>query len=348
MATLAEIARHAGVSPSTVSYVLSGKRPISDATRQRVQQSIVALGYYPHAGARALASSRSDIVALVVPFRPDMHVPVLMEIATAVATTSRRHSRDVLLLTSDEGVASLHRVTGSALADALIVMDVELRDERIPELRQLLVPSVLIGVPEDTTGLTCIDLDFHAAGAACVDYLADQGHGEVALIGPPSGVYRRGTGFAHRTLRGVRATARRRGVRVARCPCDNRYEAAYRTITLLLQSRPGLTGLVVQNEPVIAPLLAALRAAGRDVPGDVSIVAICSDAVVEQASPRLTSVAIPAEEMGRRAVELVAAKLEGQPVPEATLLQPRLTVRDSSGPPTHPQRSALRAPVSMP
>lgn len=332
MVTLAEIARHAGVSPSTVSYVLSGKRPISEATRQRVQESIVALGYYPHAGARSLASSRSDIVALVVPFRPDMHVPVLMEIATAVATTSRRYSRDVLLLTSDEGVASLHRVTGSALADALIVMDVELRDDRIPVLRQLVVPSVLVGLPQDVTGLTCIDLDFHAAGSVCVDYLADQRHGEVALIGPPSGVYRRGTGFAHRTLAGVRAAARRRGVRVARVPCDNRYEAAFQTVTRLLAERPGTTGIVVQNEPVIGPLLDALRAAGRDVPGDVSIVAICSDTVVEQASLRLTSVAIPAEEMGRQAVELAVAKLEGQPVPEATLLLPRLTVRDSSGP----------------
>jgi DNA-binding LacI/PurR family transcriptional regulator len=62
MVTLAEVARHAGVSASTVSYVLSGKRSISDTTRRRVQQSIQELGYHPHAGARALASSRSNII----------------------------------------------------------------------------------------------------------------------------------------------------------------------------------------------------------------------------------------------------------------------------------------------
>ena len=75
MVTLAEVAQHAGVSASTVSYVLSGKRSISAGTRQRVEQSIQELGYHPNAGARALASSRSNIIALMVPLRTDMYVP---------------------------------------------------------------------------------------------------------------------------------------------------------------------------------------------------------------------------------------------------------------------------------
>ena len=67
MATLADVARHAGVAASTVSYVLSGKRPVSEETRERVAQSIKLLGYQPHAGARALASAKSNVLALVVP-----------------------------------------------------------------------------------------------------------------------------------------------------------------------------------------------------------------------------------------------------------------------------------------
>ena len=85
MATLADVARHAGVAASTVSYVLSGKRPyVSAATRRRVERSIELLGYHPHAGARALASHRSSIIALVLPLRSDLYVPVVMEIAIAV------------------------------------------------------------------------------------------------------------------------------------------------------------------------------------------------------------------------------------------------------------------------
>ena len=75
MATIADVASHAGVSMSTVSYVLSGKRPISEETRQRVEEAIRELGYRPHAGARALASSDgggadSSEVAAASPRRP--------------------------------------------------------------------------------------------------------------------------------------------------------------------------------------------------------------------------------------------------------------------------------------
>ena len=68
-----------------------------------MERSIELLDYHPHAGARALASSRSNIVALVVPLRSDLYVPVMMEIAIAVTTTARRFGYDVLLLTNDEG-----------------------------------------------------------------------------------------------------------------------------------------------------------------------------------------------------------------------------------------------------
>ena len=67
MATINDVARAAGVSPSTVSYVLSGRRPISAQTRERVQAAIAELGFHPHAGARALASRRTNVLALVVP-----------------------------------------------------------------------------------------------------------------------------------------------------------------------------------------------------------------------------------------------------------------------------------------
>ncbi|MYR57003.1 LacI family transcriptional regulator, partial [Streptomyces sp. SID625] len=97
-------------------------------TRQRVERSVRALGYHPNAGARALASSRSNIIALIVPLRTDMYVPVMMEIAIAVATAARAHGYDILLLTGEEGPEAVRRVTGSGLADAMILMDVELED----------------------------------------------------------------------------------------------------------------------------------------------------------------------------------------------------------------------------
>ncbi|MFI7698262.1 LacI family DNA-binding transcriptional regulator [Nonomuraea sp. NPDC049480] len=328
--TISEVAKHAGVAVSTVSYVLSGKRTISADTRRRVLDSISALGYHPNAGARALASKRSNVIALVLPLRAGMHVPVLMRFASAVVTAARRFDHDVLLLTADEGTAGIRRVAASALVDALVLMDVELDDRRVPLLRELAEPSVLIGFPAEPAGLTCVDLDFRAAGARCVDHLAERGHDEIALLGAPSVVYDRGTGFATRTLEGFEAAVADHGLKGVALPCEDTFDEVYETVRDLLLDHPGLSGLVVHNEAAVGHVLAALRQLDRRVPHDVAVVAICPDDVAERASPPLTSVLIPAEEVGREAVRLVMDKLEGRTVPDSTLLAPLLAVRSST------------------
>ncbi|MEV8390893.1 MULTISPECIES: LacI family DNA-binding transcriptional regulator [unclassified Streptomyces] len=332
MVTLADVAQHAGVSASTVSYVLSGKRSISASTRERVERSIEQLGYHPNAGARALASSRSNIIALMVPLRTDMYVPVMMEIAIAVATTARTFGYDVLLLTGEEGPAAVRRIEGSALADAMILMDVELHDDRLPLLREARRPSVLIGLPADTTGLSCVDLDFAAAGAVCAEHLARLGHREIAVIGEAPGVYERLTGFAERTLSGLRERSGELGLRLLHRPCEGSYAAVSATVGRIFDERPGTTAFIVQNEAATDPLLALLRQQRRAVPEDISVVAICPDQVAVHASVPLTSVAVPAQEMGRHAVEQVVAKLAGRGTDEVLLLRPELTVRESAGP----------------
>jgi DNA-binding LacI/PurR family transcriptional regulator len=332
MATLADVARHAGVAASTVSYVLSGKRSVSAATRHRVERSIELLDYHPHAGARALASNRSSIIALVVPVLTDPYVPVLMEITIAVTSFARRFGYDVLLLTNDEGAEGIRRVAVSARADAMILLDVSMDDERIPMLREAGIDAVLIGVPADPRGLDCVDLDFAAAGERCVAHLAGLGHREVAFIGEAAAVYQRRSGFAERTAAGVTGAAAALGVRMVHRPCEGSHEAAAATVTRILEDRPGTTGLIVQNEAIISPLLSVLRTAGRVVPEEMSVVAICPDQVAQRTAPHLTSVAIPAQEIGLRAVELLARRLDDGAGSEVILLPPRLTVRASTAP----------------
>lgn len=332
MVKITDVARHAGVTPSTVSYALSGKRPISDATRQRIEASIRELGYRPHAGARALASSRSNVLALVIPLRTGIHVPVVMQFAVSVVTAARKHDHDVLLLTQEEGEEGLRRVADTALVDALIVMDVQLHDGRLPLLRALDRPSVLIGFPADAEGLTCIDLDFRAAGEACVEHLALLGHRSVALVGSPPEVYLRETGFAQRVVQGFTAAADRHGLTSSIHPCDATPAAARAMAERLLREHPALTGVVVHNEPIVEPLINAFESLGLRVPGDLSVTAICPDELAEQTPIPVTSVTIPAEEVGTRSVDLLMRKLDGMEVPDTTLLPPRLTPRASTAP----------------
>lgn len=330
MVTIADVARHAGVALSTVSYVLSGKRAISATTRQRVLRSIDILGYHPNAGARALASRRANVIALVLPLRTGMHLPVLMQLVTAVVTTARQFDHDVLLMTADEGPTGLHRIAASAMVDGVIVMDVEMTDARVPVLRDLGRPSVLIGFPADPCGLTCVDLDFYQAGAVCVDHLVKLGHRRLALLGAPGIVYERDTGFAHRTRAGFLRAAAGHGVTAVAQPCEEHYAGVRQALGELFDRDPALTGIVVHNEAAVGHVLAVLPSLGRRVPEDVSVLAICPDQIAEHTVPALSSVLIPAEELGGKAVSLLMSKVAGTAVPDATLLVPTLTARASA------------------
>jgi DNA-binding LacI/PurR family transcriptional regulator len=143
-------------------------------------------------------------------------------------------------------------------------------------------------------------------------------------------VYDRGTGFATRTREGFVEALDDHGLKGVALPCEETFDEVYETVRDLLLDRPGLSGLVVHNEAAVSHVLAALRQLGRRVPDDMAVVAICPDDVAERAGPPLTSVLIPAEEVGREAVRLVMEKLEGRTVPDSTLLTPLLAVRAST------------------
>ncbi|HET6502258.1 MAG TPA: LacI family DNA-binding transcriptional regulator [Amycolatopsis sp.] len=330
MVTIIDVARAAGVAPSTVSYVLSGKRSISPETRRQVERSIRRLGYHPHAGARALASSRTKVLALVIPLRTDLNVGVVMQFVAAVSLAARRYDHDVLLVTKDEGPGGLKRVAGSAIADALIVMDVESADPRVPMLLALDRPVVLIGTPADPGGLTCVDLDFNAAGATAVRHLVRLGHRAVGLVGPSPAVYERGTSFAERFRRGFTETAEERGVRSTIQPCAHSYEAAEACLDALFARDPGITALVVQNEAVLGPVLADLRHRGKRVPSDISVLAVCPDSLAENQLLPLTTIGVPADELGELAVEMTIRQLAGEAAGRTRLLAPRLIRRTST------------------
>lgn len=330
MVTIADVARAAGVSPSTVSYVLSGKRTISEDTQRRVQRSIRKLGYRPNAGARALASSRTSVLALVVPLRSDLNVPVVMQFVASTVAHARAHDYDVLVLAKDEGPEGLKRVSAASLADALIVMDIETNEPRVPVIKSLGRPAVLIGVPAKPQGLTCVDLDFTAAGAACVTHLAELGHRGVALLGPSPVVYERGTSYAGRFLTGFEQTAAANNMRAIAMPCAPTYDALRACLDNLLARRRPITGLVAHNEAILGPLLSELRDRGKRIPEDISVLAVCPDDMAEAQAIPLTSVAIPADEIGALAVELVMNQLQGIADPGLRLLPPTLTDRGST------------------
>jgi DNA-binding LacI/PurR family transcriptional regulator len=179
---------------------------------------------------------------------------------------------------------------------------------------------VLVGNPAEPPGLNCVDLDYTAAGAACVHHLADLGHRAVALIGP----HRRSITSAGRLLHGFTDAARSRGVRATARPCAHSYDAVRACLDALLATQP--TGIVVHNEAVLPAVLAELHGRGRRVPEDVSVVGVCPDSMALTGPVPLTSVAVPTAELAEIAVTLTVRHAP----PAIRLLAPRLTARAST------------------
>src|SRR2546423_1580659 len=109
--TIADVASAAGVSASTVSYVITGKRTISAATRRRVEECIRTLGYRRRGAVSAPPANRTGVLAVVVPLHRDRHLGLAMEFFSAAAGAARERGFDLLLVAEDEGTSGLHRVT---------------------------------------------------------------------------------------------------------------------------------------------------------------------------------------------------------------------------------------------
>ncbi|GAB3617163.1 LacI family DNA-binding transcriptional regulator [Okibacterium endophyticum] len=338
MANIHDVARVAGVSISTVSYALSGKRSIAATTRQRIADAVRELDYRPNAGARMLAGTRTNIFALTAPLRSDTYAPAHMAFVLAVATAARRYDYDVLLLTEDEATDGLRRVANSRLVDGIIVLDVSTDDERVELVRDLTVPSVLIGIPGDSSGLVCVDLDFESAAALAVDTLADLGHRSIALLGHPKAVYDRGSNFPPRFRDAFARRAGERGVASGFAMPGKDVASIRDALDELLTADEAPTALVMHcEESIQTSVLEVLGARGLRVPDDLSVISAGSSFDTSHFAPPLDVIPLVASDSCDRGVELVMDQLRGIPVEARTeLVPPRYHRFGSIAPPRSP------------
>lgn len=330
---MADIAERAGVSLSTVSYALSGKRPISAATKRRVLDAVVALDFQPNARGRALATKRTKTIALLFPALVKGLTEMRLEFVASAAETAGAHGYCFVLSTSPAEDSEVLRLLDSGLVDGLILMEVKLRDARVELLRRRRQPFALIGHCERNDGIDYVDLDFEHAIETAVGHLSRLGHRRFAFVNGSETLYEAGYGPAVRSLAGFRRAIASAGLAGHGHFCEPSHEGGSTLIRQLLAAEPDLGAVITINRDALGGIVEAAHDLGRRVPDDLSVVAVVPERLASLFTPSLTTIDFPAAQMGRMGVELLIRRLEGGgAAPTQCLLRADLTVRKSTGP----------------
>lgn len=333
-ATSRDVARLAGVSQTTVSYVMSGRRPVSAQTVSRVEQAMKELGYQPHSGARALRSQETHVIGLVVPYRHGADAASQHHFITTITSAVRRCGYDILLVTTDEGPSGVQRVINTALCDGLFIMEVLSNDPRAALIASADIPTVFLGVPDDGGHVVAVDGDYELAARQAVDRVVEAGYQRLVVVGAehPS---LSSLNFLDRFHHSIREYANERYLPLVSVASGSSLPAIVDTVRGLAQAShgTGLRGVGVIVGP-IAPAdswCTALTHVGYTLGRDVGLVAASWDAEHARCLATPAHFDMRVDDLVSTAVDLMLAQLANlRSVPrETTLITPQFVPGDT-------------------
>lgn len=329
-ATIEDVAKQAGVTKSTVSHALSGKRPVAPETRRRIEAAIAQLGYRPNPLAQRLAAGRTGAVGLayeIVSNRPlGEETAVLATVARVLSTAGFA----LILLAQPGGeVDEIQRYLESGLLDGVLIGQVRGHDDRVSALCRSGAPFVLLGRTADNNGLSFVDVDIEGAVEMCVEHLAELGHRQVAFLHEDAW----SSAAAGRALQAYERACARRRLRLLAPPCPPDPEAVRSSAATLLRQHAELTALIAPTEAAAWSVRQAAGEMGRSVPSDLSVVCLSKSTASALLTPRSTGMDLHQAEQAEQAVALLLELLD-QPSPgeRQLLLEPEWVSGETTAP----------------
>jgi DNA-binding LacI/PurR family transcriptional regulator len=330
--TLDEVASLAGVSRATVSRVINDSPKVRPRTRKAVKRAITRLGYVPNRAARSLVTRRTDTIALVVSESEsrvfsDPFFPTIVEgISGAIAETELQLL--LLLAQGEREHAKVERYLRQGHVDGVILMSLHGDDPLPLALTAAGIPTVLTGRPRAGQHLPYVDADNRGGACAATSYLLSSARKRIATITGPldmTASVDRFDGYCD----GLSAFSRRlRKGLVAHG--DFSRDSGARAMKALLRRSPDLDAVFVANDLMAIGALGELAAAGRRVPDDVAVVGFDDVALAATATPPLTTVRQPVEEMGREMTKMLLERIAGGGDRESLVVPTELVVRASA------------------
>ncbi|TDD12615.1 LacI family DNA-binding transcriptional regulator [Nonomuraea diastatica] len=343
MVTMRDVAERANVSIATVSFVINGTKRVAPQTRARIEAAIEELDYRRNVVARALASSRTRILALLHPDLEARPNATVIQFVMSAAHGARERGYDLVLWPVNDDEQMSHLLAGG-LVDGALLMEVRICDSRVDRLVESRVPFALIGRTENDD-LPYVDIDFATTIDQAVGHLRSFGHERIALVtqrtkaapgDEPGRIMRAEAAYLDATAALRRRVRRPPAVIAVEGTSAGGREAA-RT---LHDDFPDATAVVLVNEGASAGLVKGSRALGRSIPDDLSIISASTTRELgEMIEPSLTVMAAPAPQLGRLAADALIDQLEGvQDTPPHLLIPCTLVPGQSVGPPPEGRR----------
>lgn len=335
--TQADVARRAGVSRATVSYVVNGltdgKISISDETQQRVLDAVEELGYEPDARAQALSSGKTNTIALII---PDLLNPHFSEFASGVEEAARSSGYHFLLssttLSSDEYAIEIfkdlvrRRFDGLILASPFILKS----DEAKMILDRIHERGLPVVEFSDTNNVDTVSSEYKNATKEVISYLLSLGHRRIGFV---YGVGDHEQGLDR--FEGYHESLEAAGLGVDSdliIECGPTIEDGYQAAIQLLDRDPRPTAILAINDLLAISTIRAAADRGLVVPDDLSVVGFDDIPIANHLVPRLTTVTKDSYAAGEKAFEMLMTRMQNPELPRQIIhMQPKLIIRESTG-----------------
>jgi LacI family transcriptional regulator len=333
LATIYDIAKICGISPSTVSKALGGALDVSPATRQKIRQTADNLGYIPDGRAKALSQDRSWSICVLCQDGSEMGLRhyLFAAIIESFKSVVERHGYDITFISSRVGKMGLSYFGHCRYrkADGVFIVNTNHISEDARELMESDIPKIAVDYSDPSIG--CVMTDCNKSMELLYGYLRGLGHRDIVYMHGESGKY-----ITQARINGLKAAMASKGETFGP---DNLIQSKYYSLQGGYESMKELLSRGNRPTAVIASddysALGAIRAAndfGLSVPGDISIVGFDGIEITQIMSPRLTTIRQDVYGMGAKAAESLIKQILGvdkHSKPENIILEPQLLIGSS-------------------
>jgi len=327
--TLKDIGKQVGVSATTVSRALNNKPDISYETKKKIKEVAERLGYSPNALARSLKAKKTGSIGVLI---GDIADPFFAPIVKGIEITARKMGYSIILCETGEEYEQEKIALQMMLekrVDGLLITPSQTEYKDILELQRRKIPFVLVGRHFDLVESDYVITDDIKGAFSATNYLIKKGHKKILFINGPNYI-----SSAKERLVGYKRALQENAILFDSSLVREgalKMEDGYRVMKEVLSTGTEFTAVFAYCDFVILGVMQALEEAKLEIPGDIAVVGYDNVSFAPFLRVPLTTVHIPKYELGKRSMELLKKKIEGEvKEPEAIILQTKLVIRKSA------------------